>query len=77
MPGVIAIEHGYGHREMGARTHTLDGQPLAADARIAAGINLNDLGLSDPTREISNSWLDWVSGAAVRQGLPARLQRLS
>lgn len=77
MPGVIAIEHGYGHREMGARTHTLDGQPLAADARIAAGINLNDLGLPDPTREISNSWLDWVSGAAVRQGLPARLQRLS
>ncbi len=77
MPGVIAIEHGYGHREMGARTHTLDGHPLAADARIAAGINLNDLGLPDPTREISNSWLDWVSGAAVRQGLPARLQRLS
>ncbi|CAI1788215.1 Dimethylsulfide dehydrogenase subunit alpha precursor [Serratia liquefaciens] len=77
MPGVIAIEHGYGHREMGARTHTLDGQPLAADARIAAGINLNDLGLPDPTREIRNSWLDWVSGAAVRQGLPARLQRLS
>lgn len=77
MPGVIAIEHGYGHREMGARTHTLDGQSLPADVRIAAGINLNDLGLPDPTREISNSWLDWVSGAAVRQGLPARLQRLS
>jgi tetrathionate reductase subunit A len=76
MPGVIAIEHGYGHREMGARAHLLDGQPMAADPRIAAGINLNDLGLPDPTREISNSWLDWVSGAAVRQGLPARLQRL-
>lgn len=76
MPGVIAIEHGYGHREMGARAHMLDGQLLAADARIASGINLNDLGLPDPTREISNSWLDWVSGAAVRQGLPARLQRL-
>jgi len=49
---------------------------LAADPRIAAGINLNDLGLADPTREVGNSWLDWVSGAAVRQGLPAKLQRL-
>ncbi|WP_404979078.1 hypothetical protein, partial [Citrobacter amalonaticus] len=23
-----------------------------------------------------NTWLDWVSGAAVRQGLPARIERL-
>jgi tetrathionate reductase subunit A len=61
---------------MGARVHSLDGQALAADPRIAAGINLNDLGLADPTREVGNSWLDWVSGAAVRQGLPAKLQRL-
>ena len=29
MPGVIAIEHGYGHREMGAAQHTLDGELMA------------------------------------------------
>lgn len=76
MPGVIAIEHGYGHREMGAARHTLDGEPMPFAAQIKAGINLNDLGFADPTREVSNTWLDWVSGAAVRQGLPARIERV-
>ncbi len=72
MPGVIAVEHGYGHREMGASQHYLDGEPLAMDKRIAAGINLNDLGFADPTREVPNTWLDWVTGAAVRQGFQRR-----
>lgn len=31
MPGVVAIEHGYGHREMGSRAHTLDGVVMASD----------------------------------------------
>ncbi|MGP2750595.1 molybdopterin dinucleotide binding domain-containing protein, partial [Serratia marcescens] len=77
MPGVIAVEHGYGHREMGASQHYLDGEPLAMDKRIAAGINLNDLGFADPTREVPNTWLDWVTGAAVRQGIPATIVKLS
>lgn len=77
MPGVIAIEHGYGHREMGARQHYLDGKPLAVNPIIAGGINLNDLGFADPTREINNTWLDWVTGASVRQGLPAKITRIA
>ncbi|WP_343529824.1 tetrathionate reductase subunit TtrA [Yokenella regensburgei] len=76
MPGVIAIEHGYGHKEMGARQHWLDGEPLASEAQIASGINLNDLGFGDPTREVPGIWMDWVTGAAVRQGLPARIERV-
>lgn len=76
MPGVIAIEHGYGHKEMGAAQHTLDGKPMAFDAQIRSGINLNDLGFADPTRQVANTWLDWVSGAAVRQGLPARIEQV-
>ena len=47
------------------------------DERIAAGINLNDLGFADPTREVPNTWLDWVTGAAVRQGIPATIVKLS
>lgn len=31
MPGVIAIEHGYGHKEMGAAQHYLDGVALPAN----------------------------------------------
>ena len=76
MPGVIAIEHGYGHREMGARQHTLDGTPLAFQQQNGAGVNQNDLGFADPTRGVPNTWLDWVSGSAVRQGLPAKIERL-
>ena len=49
-------------------------QPDRPDLR--AGINLNDLGLTDPTRGDKVIWVDAVSGTAVRQGLPARLERV-
>ncbi len=59
-----------------AQRSTLDGVPMPYDPQIRAGINLNDLGFADPTRTITNTWLDWVSGAAVRQGLPAKIERI-
>ncbi|KDD61236.1 molybdopterin oxidoreductase [Bordetella bronchiseptica OSU553] len=75
-PGAIAIEHGYGHTELGARAHVVDGRPMPHDPALAAGVNLNDLGFGDATRALrDNVWIDWVSGAAVRQGLPARLEK--
>lgn len=77
IPGAIIIEHGFGHRELGAREHIIDGKPLPADPAIGAGVNLNDLGLVDPTREISNAWTDWVTGAAVRQALPAKIEKIA
>lgn len=75
MRGVMAVEHGYGHRELGARAHRIGdaAQPERPDLR--AGINLNDLGLADPTRGNGAVWVDAVAGTAVRQGLPARLLR--
>jgi tetrathionate reductase subunit A len=76
-PGAVGIEHGYGHTELGARAHVVDGKPMAHDPALAAGVNLNDLGFGDATRgEHANVWIDWVSGAAVRQGLPARIERV-
>ncbi|MGO1247210.1 MAG: hypothetical protein ACTMHT_07090, partial [Oceanisphaera sp.] len=75
--GAIAIEHGYGHTELGARAHELDGKPMAANPRLGAGVNQNLLGLMDPTRkDVANVWLDWTSGAAVRQGLPAKIEAM-
>ncbi len=75
-PGAIAIEHGYGHTELGARAHLVDGVAMPHDPALAAGVNLNDLGFGDATRgQHANVWIDWVSGAAVRQGLPARIER--
>lgn len=75
MRGVIAVEHGYGHRELGARSHRMGDkrQPKRPDLR--AGVNLNELGLVDPTRRGEAVWVDAVSGGSVRQGLPARLTR--
>ena len=76
MRGVIAVEHGYGHRELGARAHRMGDkrQPKRPDLR--AGVNLNDLGLVDPTRRSEAVWVDAVSGGSVRQGLPAKLARM-
>ncbi len=76
MPGCVAIEHGYGHTGLGAKTHSVDGKPMPHDPALGAGVNLNDLGLNDVTRgAVSNAWIDWVSGAVVRQGLPAHIER--
>ena len=73
--GVVAIEHGFGHRELGARAHRMGDKMQPQEPGIAAGINLNELGLSDPTRHGRNVFVDPVAGATVRQGLPARLVR--
>lgn len=73
MRGVIAVEHGYGHRELGARSHVMGDKAQPDRSDLKAGVNLNDLGIVDPTRSSRSPWVDAVSGAAVRQGLPGRL----
>lgn len=75
MRGVIAVEHGFGHKELGARAHRIGTGSQPDKPWLAAGINLNDIGLTDPTRGGRATWVDTVSGASVRNGLPARLER--
>ena len=75
--GAMAIEHGYGHRELGARAHYIDGEAIPGEPANGAGGNLNDVGLTDPSHPLSNAWVNWVSGASVRQGLPARIKRMA
>ncbi|TCZ57309.1 molybdopterin dinucleotide binding domain-containing protein [Roseicella aquatilis] len=75
MRGVLAVEHGFGHRELGARAHEIGGVRQQQRPGLAAGVNLNDLGIPDPTRPGLSVWLDPVVGTAVRQGLPARIAR--
>ncbi|MDP3511758.1 MAG: molybdopterin-dependent oxidoreductase [Sulfuritalea sp.] len=75
MQGVVAIEHGFGHRELGARAHRIGNQQQPDKPALRAGINLNDLGLADPTRPGKSVWVDAVSGSSVRNGLPAKLVR--
>lgn len=74
----IAIEHGYGHWELGVREHSINGKKTGKNEELSAGVLINQLGFSDPTRgEQKNIWVDWGSGAAVRQGMPVRLEKVA
>lgn len=74
--GAIGIEHGFGHRELGASEHLIDGEAKPSLDWVGAGVNLNDLGFADPTRKVPATWLEHVSGASIRQGLPVKVMRL-
>ena len=77
MPGALGIEHGFGHRELGAVAHRIDGKPHGGNPWVGAGVSLNDLGFADPTRRIAGTWLEPISGASVRQGLPVRIRKIA
>ena len=74
--GTVAIAHGYGHKELGARTHRVGGRVFAADPLAAAGVNSNDLGYPDPTAEVPMVAADPVVGAIARQAIPVRVEKL-
>ncbi|HEY0843802.1 MAG TPA: molybdopterin dinucleotide binding domain-containing protein [Noviherbaspirillum sp.] len=73
--GVAAFEHGFGHRELGARAHRIGDRRQPEDERLAAGVNLNDIGMMDPTRPDEAPWVDAIAGTSVRNGLPAKIRR--
>ncbi|GAB1387446.1 hypothetical protein MASR1M59_25940 [Melaminivora sp.] len=76
-PGAIAIEYGYGHKQLGTVAHRVDGQPMAHNPQHGNGVNLNLLGFADPTRPArDNVWVETVSGAVVRQGLPVKVRKV-
>lgn len=75
MRGVVAVEHGFGHRELGARAHEIGDVRQPVRPALGRGVNLNDLGIPDPTRQGLSVWLDPIAGSAVRQGLPARIAK--
>ncbi|WP_347252981.1 tetrathionate reductase subunit A [Leminorella grimontii] len=75
IPGTLAIEHGFGHKELGARAHTVGDRPQEPRTDDVKGVNINDIGLTDPTREGKGVLLDWVVGSAARQALPAKISR--
>ncbi|MGQ0286118.1 tetrathionate reductase subunit A [Pasteurellaceae bacterium 22721_9_1] len=75
--GTIAIEHGYGHKQLGATSYVIDGKEIQGHTQIKRGVNINALGVLDDTKEIASPWVDWVCGSAVRQGIPAKLTKLT
>lgn len=72
---VVAVEHGFGHRGLGARDIVVGEKTIPAHPRAGLGVNINDLGILDPTRPGLAMWVDATSGACVRNGLPARIRK--
>lgn len=75
MPGVVAVEHGFGHTAFGAKAVTIDGTTTPPHAAVAAGINLNDLVPPDPTRKGLSVLAEHMGGASARHGIPARIEK--
>ncbi len=73
--GTLGFEHGFGHTELGERSHWIGGKQQPVKMKSSDGVNINDIGLIDPTREGKGVLLDWVVGAAARQSLPARIRK--
>ncbi|EFL52413.1 molybdopterin dinucleotide-binding region [Solidesulfovibrio fructosivorans JJ]] len=76
MPGVVAVEHGFGHTALGAADVEVDGKLIRADRRAAAGFSLNDLTPPDPTRKGASTLLEHEYGCSARQGIPIRLEKV-
>lgn len=72
--GVLAIEHGFGHRDLGARTIIINGTKIPGNPHARHGVDLNEIGLTDPTRKGTTLWVNSVSGACVRNGIPAKIE---
>jgi tetrathionate reductase subunit A len=71
--GTLGFEHGFGHKELGERAHWIGDTQQPVKMKSNDGVNINDIGLIDPTREGKGVLLDWVVGAAARQALPAKI----
>ncbi|EPR44543.1 molybdopterin oxidoreductase [Desulfovibrio sp. X2] len=76
MPGVIAVEHGFGHTALGAQDVTVDGRTIRAERAAASGFSLNDLVPSDPTRKGASTLVEHESGCSARQGIPVRVEKI-
>ncbi|WP_338669684.1 molybdopterin dinucleotide binding domain-containing protein [Pseudodesulfovibrio methanolicus] len=75
-PGVIAVEHGFGHRALGASDVEVDGLVIRANPGAANGFSLNDLVPADPTRRGASTLQEHETGAAARQGIPVRITKI-
>ena len=77
MPGVVGVEHGFGHTALGARDVVVDGRRIAAARGAGAGVNLNDLVPADPSRNGASALTEADTGSAVRQGIPVRVEKVA
>jgi len=75
--GVIGIEHGFGHKALGARMVEIGGRVFAANALAGAGVNINDLGVRDPSSPLDLVMADIVVGSTARQAIPVQVKKIA
>ena len=76
MPGVIGIEHGYGHWRFGFSGLSFGENRHPADPAYGAGVAINPLGLTDPGRPGASTLADFVLCNNARNGVPARVEKV-
>lgn len=74
-PGALAIEHGGGREGERALEVWVNGQKVQASPLRKSGVNINNLGLMDTSRELANLG-DFVIGSNARQALPVRIEAI-
>lgn len=74
-PSALGFEHGFGHIELGEWQQWIDDRQQPVKIRGGYGVNINDLGLIDPTGVGEGVMLDGVDVSAARQSLRAKIRK--
>lgn len=74
-PGCIAIEHGKGRDAEGAVDVTIGNRVIEKVPLRDAGVNINKLGLKDPSRNLATI-SDFVIGSNARQAIPVAIEKI-
>ncbi len=74
--GALGIEHGFGHTELGAKTHKIGDRIYEGLSQRGLGVNSNDLGYNDPSAKHGVVLADPVVGSIARQAIPAKIEKI-
>jgi len=75
--GVVGIEHGFGHKALGATMFEVGGRVFAASALAGEGVSINDLGVRDPSSPHEQVLTDSVVGNTARQAIPVQVKKIA
>ncbi|MFK5880591.1 MAG: molybdopterin-dependent oxidoreductase [Sulfurospirillum sp.] len=74
-PGCIGVEHGLGRDAEGAENVVINGKTAKVIVRRKSGVNINKLGLLDPTGGMQTA-NDFVCGSNARQAIPVDIKKI-
>ncbi|WP_024791096.1 molybdopterin dinucleotide binding domain-containing protein [Lebetimonas sp. JS032] len=75
MPGCIGVEHGLGRDASGAENIVINGKTIKAIIRRKSGVDINKIGLLDPTAGMQTA-SDFVCGSNARHAIPVKIKKV-